>query len=37
MGNRDARHTLEGIIEMDEGYFGDRLFERLVIANITGL
>ncbi len=21
MGNRDARYTLEGMIEMDEGYF----------------
>jgi hypothetical protein len=21
MGNRDSRHTLEGMIEMDEGYF----------------
>lgn len=69
MGKRDDRYTLEGMIEMDEGYFtietsesedrtqksgrvsktksfvyklnrrhfGEKIFDRLVIANITGL
>jgi hypothetical protein len=33
MGNRDDRYTLEGIIEMDEGYFTTK--ETLKWVHIT--